>query len=64
MGGNKFTKAQLIKKLIELGVNDIHLTYHKSEGWWLSCDKYDDWLSMDSSGAMKKIKELFEQQKQ
>jgi hypothetical protein len=54
-----YTKSQLIKRLKELGKTDIELTYHKSEGWWLSCNGFDDWISMDNSGAMIRINKEF-----
>lgn len=53
-----YTKAFLIKKCIDSGLTDVELTYNKSEGWWLRCNQYDDWLSMDSSGAFIKIKKI------
>ncbi len=55
----KFSKKELIKKLKELGLTNIHLTYKKSEGWWLTCDTFDDWIGMDSFGAMITIENEF-----
>jgi len=55
---NKYSKKQLIERAIFNGFSDIFITYDKSEGWWLTCDQYDDWIGMDSGGAMKKLIEL------
>lgn len=54
-----FKRAELIKKLEGFGLTDINLTYTKIDGWWLSCNKLDDWLAMDSYGAMMRIEKVF-----
>ncbi|MFM2393089.1 MAG: hypothetical protein RLZZ546_1071 [Bacteroidota bacterium] len=52
MSRKKFSKKELVKKLKELGVTNIHLTYKKSEGWWLTCDTIED-LFLNSDKAFK-----------
>ena len=52
-------KSKVIKALEDLGYTDIELTQHKSEGWWLSSNQFDDWLAMDSYGCILRIKREF-----
>lgn len=54
-----YKKSQIIKKLEQFGLTDFDLSYRKGEGWWLTCDVFDDWISMDSYGAMIEIERLF-----
>jgi hypothetical protein len=54
-----YKRTEIIKRLKELGVNNIDLSYRKSEGWWLTCDTFDNWISMDSGGAMLAIERIF-----
>ncbi len=54
-----YKRTEIIKRLKELGVNNIELSYRKSEGWWLTCDTFDNWISMDSGGAMLAIERIF-----
>lgn len=52
------SKKRLLKILQEKGHNEIFLTYHKSEGWWLSSNYFDDWLASCSKGAFREINKL------
>jgi hypothetical protein len=54
-----YKRTEIIKRLKELGVNNIELSYRKSEGWWLTCDTFDNWISMDSGGVMLAIEKIF-----
>lgn len=55
----KYKRSELIKKLKKFNVNDVELSYKKGEGWWLTCDVFDNWISMDSYGAMIAIEKIF-----
>jgi hypothetical protein len=54
-----YKREEIIKRLEELGLTNIDLSYKKGEGWWLTCDTFDDWISMDSYGAMIAVERLF-----
>lgn len=50
-----------IKKLCErYGLTNVELYYSKSEGWWIESDQFDNWISMDSYGAILALKRKFE----
>lgn len=50
-----------IKKLCEhYGLTNVELTYSKSEGWWIESDQFDNWISMDSYGAILALKRRFD----
>lgn len=52
------SKKKLLKLLKDKGHTEIELTYHKSEGWWLSTNLFDDWISSCSVGAFRVINNL------
>lgn len=59
-----YKRKDIIKRLNELGINNIEsLSYNKGEGWWLTTDTFDDWISMDSYGAMMAIERIFNKSK-
>ena len=48
-------KSKMLSVLRKKGHVDIELTYHKSEGWWLSSNLFDNWLGGCSKAAFRII---------
>lgn len=44
------SRKQLMKICKEWGLTNVELFYHKSEGWTIYSDQFNDWISMDSEG--------------
>ena len=54
-----YTRKELLKFCEKWSLTNVELIYHKSEGWTIYSDQFNDWVSMTSSGFVLAGNRLF-----
>ena len=55
----RVSRKEIIKLCEGYGLTNVCLYYSRGEGWWIESDQFDEWISMDSYGAILALNRKF-----